>query len=356
MDYKTILITGGAGFVGGNLSVSFKKKYPSTRIIALDNLKRKGSELNLRRLKEVGIEFIRGDIRNREDLELGRKIDLLIECSAEPSVLAGYGENPMYVINTNLVGTVNCLELARKSKADVVFFSTSRVYPYDALNKIKIIEKETRFEWRDEQEKPVPGWSHDGIDVDFTIEGPKSLYGATKLCSEIILQEYINMYGIRGVINRCGVIAGPWQFGKIDQGVFSLWMLTHYFKRDLSYIGFGGMGKQVRDLVHVDDIIELIEAQLDAIGRISGEIYNIGGGRDISLSLFEADRLCKEITGNKINTKSEPKTRPADLAVYITDNRKAYNDLNWRPKRDAKSILEDMYLWIKDNEDMLQTL
>src|SRR3990170_4676970 len=231
---KTVLVTGGAGFVGSNLAISFKQKYSSYTVIALDNLKRRGSELNLNRLRENGVKFIHGDIRSPEDLSLGQKIDLILECSAEPSVLAGYDEDPTYVVNTNLVGTVNCLELARKNSSDVIFLSTSRVYPYNSLNSIRAVEKETRWEWS--ANGNIPGWSPRGIDVGFTLEGPKSLYGASKLCSEIILQEYISMYGIRGVINRCGVIAGLWQFGKVDQGVFSLWMLRHYFGKSLTYI------------------------------------------------------------------------------------------------------------------------
>ncbi len=355
MQYETLLITGGAGFVGSNLAVSFKQKHPVLKVIALDNLKRRGAELNIKRLKESGIEFIHGDIRNPEDLEFKDKIDLLIECSAEPSVLAGYGESPAYIINTNLVGTINCLELARKNKADVVFLSTSRVYPYDAINSIKTIETEMRFEWSEEQDRDIPGWSKDGIDTNFTLNGPKSMYGATKLCSEIILQEYINMYGIKGVINRCGVIAGPWQFGKVDQGVFTLWMLAHYFKKHLKYIGFGGSGKQVRDILHIDDLFELLELQIDSIDKISDDVYNVGGN-NINLSLLETTRLCENITGNKIAIESEPNTRPADLIIYITNNQKIFETINWKPKRNAETILTDIYHWIKDNEKTLSAL
>ena len=126
------------------------------------------------------------------------------------------------------------------------------------------------------------------------------MYGATKLCSEIIMQEYIKMYGIRGLINRCGVIAGPWQFGKIDQGIFTLWMLAHYFKRPLKYIGFGGNGKQVRNVLHINDLFDIIVKQLSSINKVSGEIYNVGGGTFANLSLAETTVLCEKITGNKI--------------------------------------------------------
>lgn len=354
--YETILITGGTGFVGSNLAVSFKRKHPALKVIALDNLKRRGSELNIARLKEHGIEFIHGDIRNPEDLEFNTKIDLLLECSAEPSVLAGYNESPSYLINTNLMGTINCLEMARRNKSDVVFLSTSRVYPYTAVNSIKTVEADRRFMWSEKQDKDIIGWSKNGIDVNFTLDGPKSMYGASKLCSEMILQEYIKMYGIKGIINRCGVIAGPWQFGKVDQGVFTFWMLAHYFKKHLKYIGFGGKGKQVRDLLHVDDIFKLLELQLFSIDMINGQIYNIGGGEAVSLSLLEATELCRGITGNTIEINSEPKTRPADLVIYITDNKKANMTLSWKPTRGSQKILEDIYMWIKTNEKVLANI
>lgn len=354
MKHKNILITGGAGFVGSNLAISFKKRYPHTMVLALDNLKRRGGELNILRLKENGVGFIHGDIRNPEDLNLGQKIDLLIECSAEPSVLAGYLKDPLYIINTNLSGTINCLELARKNRADVIFLSTSRIYPYTAINNIRIREHKARFAWQANQK--IAGWSKAGIAEDFTKEGPKSLYGATKLASELILQEYIASGMIKGVVNRCGVIAGPWQFGKVDQGIFTFWMLAHYFKKNIKYIGFGAKGKQVRDLLHVDDLFELIDAELHLLNKINGNTYNAGGGEKISLSLYETTDLCRQITGNRIAIGKEKATRPADLAIYITDNKKVSRDTGWSPKIKAGQILEDIYQWIDDNEDRLNIL
>ncbi len=354
MNYKNILITGGCGFIGSNLAVLLKGKYPSSRIVSLDNLIRKGSELNVERLQNNNIEFIKGDIRNQSDLESVSNIDLLIECSAEPSVLAGYNESPRYIIDTNLVGTINCLELARKNKADLVFFSTSRVYPYDLINQLKVKEEESRFVWEKPGDNDIAGFSEEGIGVDFPLfSGVRSMYGATKLCSEILLNEYIAMYGLRGVINRCSVIAGPWQFGKVDQGIFTFWMLGHYFKKSLSYIGFGGKGKQVRDLLHIDDLFDLIDLQINLMDKVNGQTYNVGGGKEVSLSLLETTKLCEEITKNKINVGQEGQTRPADLAIYITDNRRVNKDLGWKPKRPAKKILEDIYKWIKDNQDSL---
>ncbi|MBU2258121.1 MAG: NAD-dependent epimerase/dehydratase family protein, partial [Candidatus Omnitrophica bacterium] len=323
------------------------------KIACLDNLKRRGSELNLARLRENDIDFIHGDIRCPEDLVLNRKTDLLLECSAEPSVLAGYGDNPAYIINTNLTGTINCLELCRKNKADIIFLSTSRVYPYSKINGLKTIETGTRFEWG-KQNKAISGWSAKGIDIDFTLEGPKTLYGATKLASELILQEYITNYGIKGVINRCGIIAGPWQFGKVDQGVFTLWMLAHYFKKPLKYIGFGGKGLQVRDLVHIDDLFELIEKETVSLNKVNGNVYNVGGGRRVSLSLLETTRICEEITGNHIRIGKDSCDRPGDIRVYLTDNKRAVQDLDWSPRKDPKQILSDIQVWINENERKLK--
>src|SRR3972149_3096181 len=129
-----ILVTGGAGFVGSSLAIEFRRNRKDIEVVAFDNLKRRGSELNIPRLKENRVEFIHGDIRNIEDFEAIGKADLIIECPAEPSVMAGFNSSPEYLINTNLLGTVNCLEYARKCDAEVVFLSTSRVYPVRTIN------------------------------------------------------------------------------------------------------------------------------------------------------------------------------------------------------------------------------
>ena len=349
MKYKNVLITGGAGFIGSNLGITLKHKYPGLNIVALDNLKRRGSELNLPRLKENDVRFIHGDIRNPEDLIFDFDVDLMIECSAEPSVLSGVA-NPAYMVNSNLTGTVNCLEVCRKHKADIVFLSTSRVYPYRAINDIPVIESETRLQWK--PGKSIPGWSEYGISEKFTTQGPRTLYGATKLSSELIIQEYMAQYGIRGVINRCGVIAGPWQFGRVDQGVFTLWMLAHYFKRSLYYIGF--KGKQVRDILHVSDLCRLIDMEISDIGKVDGKTFNIGGGCASNLSLLEATELCQKITGNKITIKKQSKARQGDVGIYISDTRIVQRDTGWRPKESAKDIMDGIYQWISANESSIK--
>lgn len=349
MNYQQILITGGAGFVGSNLAIWLKTHYPHTRIIAADNLRRRGSEANLPRLRQHNIEFVHCDIRNPEDLSFaGSQLDLILECSAEPSVLAGYADGPGYVINTNLLGTVNCLEVARRHKADLIFLSSSRVYPVRALNSLATFETESRFELALEQS--LPGVSARGIAENFPLSGTRSLYGATKLSAELLIQEYAEMYGLRCIINRCGVLTGPWQMGKVDQGVFALWLAMHYFKRELSYIGWGGQGQQVRDLLHIADLTELIDCQLQNFATLAGETFNVGGGREVSLSLLETTRLCQELTGNTIPIKSVPENRPADLKLYLTDNSKIHQATGWLPKRSPHQTLEDIFNWLKETE------
>lgn len=354
MDFKKILITGGAGFVGSNLALKLKAQFPETKITCLDNLNRRGSELAIKRLKEADIEFIHGDIRNREDLELPETYDLIMECSAEPSVMAGINSSPDYLINTNLIGTINCLELARKTNAHVFFISTSRIYPIGYINGLNFTEAENRFDIDAKQE--IVGASDKGIAENFPLDQPRSLYGTTKLASELLLAEYIDTYGMKGILNRCGVITGPWQMGKVDQGVFVLWVAKHYFKKSLSFIGYGGEGKQVRDFIHIDDLYKAIVTQLQDFDSYIGEPYNIGGGLENSVSLKELTKLCQEITGNTIPIDSVKEDRPADLRFFITDSTKFLekSGLSW--EKDARQTVQDIYEWIRDNEDDLRAV
>lgn len=351
---KSILITGGCGFVGSNLAINLKKEYPNYRIIAFDNLKRRGSELNITRLKDNEIKFIHGDVRNPEDFEPVGEIDVLIDAAAEPSVLSGIDSGPEYVMNTNLNGTINSLNFALRYKADVIFLSTSRVYPIKQLNKIEISEGATRFLINPNQKNE--GVTEKGIKENFSLNGARSFYGSSKLASELLIQEYIEFYGLNAVINRCGVITGPWQMGKIDQGVIVLWLAKHFWKQELSYIGFGGEGKQVRDILHINDLYDLIRLQVTDIKKFKNDVYNIGGGNNISVSLKELTELCEKITGNKIKINSVKENRAADIPLYITDNSKIMSLSHWEPKIKPEIILSDTFEWMKKNESLLKNL
>jgi CDP-paratose 2-epimerase len=349
-----ILVAGGAGFVGSTLCIQLKQKYPAYTIIAFDNLKRRGSELNLIDFQKLGIVFIHGDIRNNEDIAAVGSFDVLIEASAEPSVMAGLDSDPTYVINNNLYGSINCFNACLKNKAKLIFLSTSRVYPIETIEKANFTEQATRFSFADEQTEP--GISRNGISEQLKLDGARSFYGTTKLSSELFIHEYAAFYGLKAAVNRFGVIAGPRQMGKTDQGVVTLWMAKHYWKQSLKYIGYGGTGKQVRDILHVDDLVDLIDLQIHQIEKFEGKIYNVGGGLDNSASLLEMTMICEKITGNKISIGSETETRPADLRMYITDNSLIEKEIGWKPKRSVEQVFEDIYHWIKNNEKQLESI
>jgi CDP-paratose 2-epimerase len=287
-------------------------------------------------------------VRAPEDLRSAGEFDALIECSAEPSVMAGTDGDTAFMMRTNLLGAYHCLEEAARNGAQVVFLSTSRVYPVAAVNALTHREGETRFELLDAQE--VAGASEKGIAEDFPLGGARTLYGASKLAAELLIVEYAESFALPTVIDRCGVIAGPWQMGKVDQGVFTHWMLAHYFKRPLSYLGFGGQGKQVRDLLHVADLAALVDDQLSRPDHWAGSIVNVGGGAAGSLSLRETSALCEEITGNRLDIRGERATRAGDVRIYLSDCRVLERLSDWRPRREPRQILEDIFAWLHEHE------
>ncbi len=349
-----VLVTGGAGFIGANIALELARSHPDWRITAVDNLRRRGSEFNIPRLRAAGLTFAHADVRMREDLADLAEFDALVECSAEPSALAGTTGSPDYVVGANLTGAYNCLEIARRRNATIVFLSTSRVYPVESLRALAFDETDTRYQLRDDQ--ALPGASSAGIAEDFPLTGFRTLYGSTKLAAELLIEEYRATFGLRAVVNRCGVVAGPWQMGKVDQGVFTYWMLAHHFRRELSYIGFGGEGKQVRDLIHVEDLVALIDEQLLNPDGWDGVTVNVGGGRTCSLSLREATELCAEITGNTIPIASIPDTRPGDVPVYISDCGALWARTQWRPRKGPRQILADIHDWVRTNETAARIL
>jgi len=345
-----VLITGGAGFVGSNIAIALKQHFPDAEVSALDNLHRSGSEINPPRLKKHGIDFIKGDVRNPADLATAGQIDWLIECSAEPSVLAGKDGDTDFLIQTNLQGAINCADLCRQQQAGMIFLSTSRVYPMAPLVNCGFRETDTRFELSKEQ--PVPGFSARGVAESFPMHGARSLYGATKYAAEIMLEEYRDAFSLPILINRCGVIAGPWQFGKADQGIAAFWLAAHYFAKPLRYIGFGGSGKQVRDMLHIDDLINLLLAQLAEPAKFSNGVFNVGGGREVSASLLELTGICQEITGKNVPVTPELATRYADIPVYLTDNSKIRGTTNWKAEKSVPEIITDIFRWLNETPEV----
>jgi len=351
---KRIAVTGGAGFVGSNLACMIARERPACSVVALDNLKRRGSELTLSRLAAAGVEFLHGDVRIEGDLAALGAVDCLIECSAEPSVLAGQDGAPGYVLDTNLTGALNCLEHLRRRGGEMIFLSSSRVYSIPALTDLPLEVRGERLEIT--ESAAGTGWSAAGIAENFGTAGPRSLYGATKLAAEQFIEEYRAAYGLRAVVYRCGILTGPWQMGKVDQGVITLWLARHLFGGALAYIGHGGDGHQVRDLLHIADLYDLIAPNLDGIGAEDGQTFNVGGGAATSVSLRELTRHCEELTGNTLAISTVPETRANDIGYYVTDNAKVETRTGWRPKLTLEETLEDILRWLVDNRAQLEPI
>ena len=178
----------------------------------------------------------------------------------------------------------------------------------------------------------------------------------TKLASELLVQEYAASYGLKAVINRCGVIAGPGQFGKVDQGVFTLWVANHAFGKALKYTGFGGAGKQVRDLLHPDDLFRAITAQLGNIESLAGETFNLGGGQGCSTSLLELTALCQKVTGRSVPITSEATSAAVDIPFYVSDCAKAEHVFGWKREKSVNDIVGQIYAWLDSERERLAPL
>lgn len=348
-----IFITGGAGFIGANLAFYFKEL--NHNVIVLDNLVRRGSELNLESFKKKGITFIHGDVRNKEDLEQLKVIpDVILECSAQPSAVDGY-DNPYFDINNNTIGLINILEYARKFKSAVIFWSTNKVYSGDKINSLPMKCNETRWFWKNHI-KDIDGFEYPyGIDNNFSIDGGQhSIYGLSKVMSDLACQEYYDAFGVKTVVNRFSCLAGQGQFGKCAQGWVAWWAIAAMFNLPVKYIGWNG--KQVRDVLFIDDICKLIELEIENIDVISGEAFNIGGGMNYTLSLIEATSLMEEMTGNKMTVSYDSTHRKADHCIYISDIRKIKTYLGWKPETTIIDGYSKIIEWVKNNEAKLKQL
>jgi CDP-paratose 2-epimerase len=348
-----ILITGGAGFVGSSLALMLAAAGGSI-VTSFDNLHRRASEVALPRLRTGGVAFVHGDVRHAEDFDNLPPADLLIECAAEPSVQAGYDRGGRYVVDTNLLGTLNCLEYARQNGAAVIFLSTSRVYSIAALRALPLRREGKRLALMSGEHGF--GWSERGISEDFPTTGARSLYGATKLASELLIEEYAAGHGLKAIINRCGVLTGPWQMGRVDQGFFALWAARHLYGGSLGYTGFGGSGHQVRDVLHVADLYELIRRQIDAFDRHCGKIYNVGGGHELSISLAELTELCVARTGRHIDLSSDIATRHTDIPFYVSDSTRVKEATGWSPIRSVSMILDEVLEWLTNQRPTLEPI
>ena len=347
-----ILITGICGFAGTSITKSLLQSHSNLQIVGLDNFSRKGSEVNIPKLTNLGINLIRGDIRSQSDSNALPKVDWVIDCAANPSVLAGLDGNSSsrQLMEHNLIGTINLLEYCKRHKAGLILLSTSRVYSASELSALPVKPSNNRFEFQD---CDLKGVSNSGISEDFPTTAPVSLYGATKLASETLILEYGACFDFPVWINRCGVLAGAGQFGKADQGIFSYWIHSFREKNLLKYIGFNGTGHQVRDALHPQDLVPLLSRQILEPGWEAPKIINLGGGLENSMSLKELSIWCEERFGsNEIIPSDE--VRPMDAPWIVMDSTTAQNAWNWNVEIKIEDILNEIAQHAEENPTWLK--
>ena len=331
-----IIVAGGCGFVGSNLSV-YLKKYGHD-VISVDNLQRKGSILNLKRIKSFGIKNYKIDLSNLKKINILPKSQLIIDCCAEPSVEASRKKFDS-VLNSNLISTKNLLIKCVKDHSKIIFISTSRVFSIKSLNNLK---------------KNIHKKTEKKIDMNFDISSPKSLYGFTKLASEDLIKEFSYNNNIKYIINRFGVISGPWQFGKVDQGFLSLFMWKFLNKKQIKFIGYNGSGKQERDVVHIDDFCKLINLQISNLKKYFNKSFTVGGGSRNTVNLLDVYKICQKLTNFKPKIIKIKSTSIYDIPYYKSCNKEEKKIYNWKVTKNVKKILYDILLWQKKNHKYLK--
>lgn len=354
-----LLITGVCGFAGSVLARELLSAREGISIVGIDNLSRRGSEMNVESLRALGVDIRKVDVRDRAALDALPRCDWILDCAANPSVLAGVdGSASRDLVDQNLYGTVNLLELCKQWGAGFTLLSTSRVYSIPALAALPLDEFETRFE-ASPTHLDIPGFCAAGISEAFSTRAPVSLYGSTKLCSEWLALEYGEAFGFPVWINRCGVLAGAGQFGKADQGIFSYWIHSWCAGRPLRYIGFGGRGKQVRDCLHPRDLAGLLVRQMSEISSEKPRVVNLSGGLANSMSLLELSSWCREQLGPSASEETLATSatsggqRPYDIAWMILDHTLARSAWEWRPETPLGAILEEISAHARANPDWL---
>jgi CDP-paratose 2-epimerase len=339
-----ILITGAAGFVATTLIETLRASTDgkALEIVALDNFSRPGSERNRARLRSLGTQVVHGDVRMASDFESLPPVDWVIDAAANPSVLAGVDgqTSSRQLLEHNLVGTINMLEFCRRVKAGFILLSTSRVYGIQPLAALDVTPVDNAYQPDLSHDCP-PGLSPKGIAENFSTHAPLSLYGASKFAAETVALEYGQAFDFEVWINRCGVLAGPGQFGKPDQGIFAYWIHSFREQAPLKYIGFDGLGHQVRDCLHPRDLVPLLRQQMTASGPFLRRVQNVSGGIDNAMSLAQLSDWCAQ-RFQPMEIPSHPASRPFDLPWVVLDSSLAADQWNWTPQTPIAGVLEEI--------------
>lgn len=348
-----VLITGICGFVGSTLAREWLQAEPGITIFGIDNLIRTGSEANRGILQELGVRLFHGDMRCASDFEVLPPADWVVDAAANPSVMAGVDGkmSSRQLIEHNLHGTVNILEYCKLHGAGFTLISTSRVYSIKPLAEVLVEPVKNAFRLAPDQSLPR-GLSSAGVSEDFSIDPPVSLYGSTKIASELLALEYGETFGFPVWINRCGILAGAGQFGRADQGIFAYWINAYLRRYQLAYTGFGGHGYQVRDCLHPRDLVSLLRKQV-ASSSASVRLVNLGGGSAHAISLAQLSAWCEDRFGRH-EVQGNDMSRRFDIPWLVMDSTKARETWGWQPQTSLEDILTEIALHAGQNPNWLE--
>ena len=334
-------ITGGAGFIGSNYVHRLVGR--GENVTVYDNLSRAGASRNIAWLEgEFGKEAFRlivGDLRDADLLaESAREADVIIHLAGQVAVTTSV-VNPREDFEINALGTFNALEAARLSDRDPIFIYSSTNKVYGGMEDVEIIEEATRWRYKD----LIQGASEDQP-LDF-----HSPYGCSKGTGDQYVRDYARIYGLRSVVFRQSCIYGPRQFGVEDQGWLAWMTIAAVTGRQITIYGDG---KQVRDVLHVNDLLDAYDAAIEKINSAKGEVYNMGGGpRNVMAVWAEFGPILERLLGEKINVVHAD-WRPGDQRVFYADTSKAKNELGWEPKIDLEEGIEMLFDWVKANRGL----
>jgi CDP-paratose 2-epimerase len=335
---KKTLITGGAGFIGSNYAHHLLER--GERVLLFDNLSRRGASDNLEWLKkEYGnssFQFILGDIRDSKEIEIAAKsADIIIHLAAQVAVTTSVS-NPREDFEINALGTFNLLEAARKSGKQpvVIFASTNKVY--GGLEDLKVLEEATRYRLAD-----FPNGINEKRNLDF-----HSPYGCSKGSGDQYVRDYARIYQLPTVVFRQSCIYGTRQFGIEDQGWVAWFVIASQLGQKISIYGDG---KQVRDLLFVDDLLNAYDIAIEKIDHLAGEVFNIGGGMDNTISIWKEFKPILEEIQQKEIIFEKFEWRPGDQKIYVSDTDKFRQVTGWQVKTDIKHGIQILNEWVKEN-------
>lgn len=337
-----VLITGGAGFIGCNTAKRFMDE--GHEVLVLDILSRHGAELNIEWLKSCGtLSVMIEDIRNFDAVNAifhkHRDLDVIIHLAGQVAVTDSVA-NPREDFDSNLLGTFNLLEAVRLNGLDPVFILSSTNKVYGALEQLEVVEEKTRYRWKSLQK----GVSEE-MPLDF-----HSPYGCSKGAADQYVRDYHRIYGLRSVVFRQSCIYGYRQFGTEDQGWVAWFTSAAMFDRPIRIYG---TGKQVRDVLFIDDLIDAFVVAIEKTDKAVGRVYNIGGGPPNTISLLELLNLLETVCGKCIHT-SFAEARPGDQAVFVCDLTRIHEELGWQPKIGVEEGIRTLVGWVDANRELFQ--